>query len=140
MHFQFETLRVSNHTACRFAEKTRFFRSLWAGRRCAAAPRYAPLQYDNGDDYVREGLYRIVNEQGKVGYADAQGRVIIAPRFAFGFPFEQGKARVTDSGREVSVPGSGGEHRRWESDAWYYIDRTGKRLDDAASAAAESAK
>ena len=36
-HFQFETLRVSNHTACRFAEKTRFFRSLWAGRRVAAS-------------------------------------------------------------------------------------------------------
>ncbi len=26
--FQFEMLRVSNHTACRFAEKARFFRSL----------------------------------------------------------------------------------------------------------------
>ena len=39
-HFQFETLRVSNHTACRFAEKTRFFRSLWAGWRCAAALRF----------------------------------------------------------------------------------------------------
>ncbi|MDM8216598.1 hypothetical protein QUW15_10645 [Desulfovibrio piger] len=39
-HFQFETLRVSNHTACRFAEKTRFFRSLLAGRRCAAASRF----------------------------------------------------------------------------------------------------
>ncbi|MCI7569609.1 MAG: hypothetical protein MSH25_09685 [Desulfovibrio sp.] len=38
--FQFETLRVSNHTACRFAEKTRFFRSLWAGRRCVAASRF----------------------------------------------------------------------------------------------------
>ena len=38
--FQFETLCVSNHTACRFAEKTRFFRSLWAGRRCAAASRF----------------------------------------------------------------------------------------------------
>ena len=37
--FQCETLRVSNHTACRFAEKTRFFRSLWAGRRCAARKR-----------------------------------------------------------------------------------------------------
>ena len=24
-HFQFETLHVSNHTACRLAEKTRFF-------------------------------------------------------------------------------------------------------------------
>ncbi|WP_300809821.1 hypothetical protein, partial [uncultured Desulfovibrio sp.] len=33
--FQFEMLRISNHTACRFAEKTRFFRSLRAGRRCA---------------------------------------------------------------------------------------------------------
>ena len=40
-HFQFETLRVPNHTACRFAEKTRFFRSLLAGRRCAAASHFA---------------------------------------------------------------------------------------------------
>ena len=31
---------VSNHTACRFAEKTRFFRSLRAGRRCVAASRF----------------------------------------------------------------------------------------------------
>ncbi|HIX41399.1 MAG TPA: hypothetical protein H9857_11480, partial [Candidatus Desulfovibrio intestinigallinarum] len=38
--FQFEMLCISNHTACRFAEKTRFFRSLWAGRRCAAASRF----------------------------------------------------------------------------------------------------
>ena len=38
--FQFETLRVSNHTTCRFAEKARFFRSLRAGRRCAAASRF----------------------------------------------------------------------------------------------------
>ena len=33
-------LRISNHTACRFAKKTRVFRSLWAGRRCAAASRF----------------------------------------------------------------------------------------------------
>ena len=38
--FQFEMLRIPNHTACRFAEKARFFRSLWAGRRCAAASRF----------------------------------------------------------------------------------------------------
>ena len=36
-HFQFEMLCISNHTACRFAEKAQFFRSLLAGRRCAAA-------------------------------------------------------------------------------------------------------
>ncbi len=39
-HFQFEMLCISNHTACRFAKKTRFFRSLWAGRRCTASARY----------------------------------------------------------------------------------------------------
>ena len=39
-HFQFEMLRIPNHTACRFAEKARFFRLLWAGRRCAAASRF----------------------------------------------------------------------------------------------------
>ena len=38
---QFETLRVSNHTAWRFAEKTRFFRLVSAGRRCAAASHVA---------------------------------------------------------------------------------------------------
>ena len=39
-HFQFETLHVSNHTTCCFADKAQFFRSLWAGRRCAAASRF----------------------------------------------------------------------------------------------------
>ncbi|WP_299393021.1 hypothetical protein, partial [uncultured Desulfovibrio sp.] len=41
---QFETLRVSNHAACRFEVKTLFFRSLWAGRRCAAASRFRLFQ------------------------------------------------------------------------------------------------
>ena len=45
-HFQFETLCVSNHTACRFAEKARFFRSLWAGRRCAAASHFTFFKDD----------------------------------------------------------------------------------------------
>ena len=36
-HFHFELRCISNHTACRFAEKARFFRSLLAGRRSVAA-------------------------------------------------------------------------------------------------------
>ena len=40
-YFPFEMLCVSNHTVCRFAEKKRFFRSLRAGRGCAAASRSA---------------------------------------------------------------------------------------------------
>ena len=39
-HFQFEMLCISNHTVCRFAEKTRFFRSLRAGRHYVAASRF----------------------------------------------------------------------------------------------------
>ena len=42
--FQFETLRASNHTACRFTEKTLFFRLLRAGRRYAAASRFHLFQ------------------------------------------------------------------------------------------------
>ncbi|HIX40386.1 MAG TPA: hypothetical protein H9857_06255, partial [Candidatus Desulfovibrio intestinigallinarum] len=45
-HFQFEMFCISNHTACRFAEKTRFFRSLWAGRRCAATSRFTFLKLE----------------------------------------------------------------------------------------------
>ena len=40
-HFPFETLRVPNHTAWRFAEKTRPFRLVWAERRCAATSHFA---------------------------------------------------------------------------------------------------
>ncbi|MDM8214911.1 hypothetical protein QUW15_01835 [Desulfovibrio piger] len=42
-HFQFETLCVSNHTACRFAEKAQFFRSVWAGRRAPTTTTTAQL-------------------------------------------------------------------------------------------------
>lgn len=40
-HFPFETRSISNHTACRFTKKTLFFRSIPAGRRYAAASRFA---------------------------------------------------------------------------------------------------
>ncbi|NME52662.1 hypothetical protein [Desulfovibrio piger] len=49
-HFQFETLCVSNYTAYRFAEKARFFRSVRAGRRCAAALRFTKLKRSNEGD------------------------------------------------------------------------------------------
>ena len=40
-HFRFAALCVFNHTACRFAQKPRFFRSMPAGQRCPAASRSA---------------------------------------------------------------------------------------------------
>lgn len=93
-----------------------------------SALRYTAFQVDNGPDYISDGLYRIVDRQGRVGYADNRGRIVIKPRFAFGLPFEKGKARVTDKGTNIAISGSGGEYHRWESDDWYYIDKSGNRI------------
>ena len=41
---------------------------------CGNARHYAAFQYDNGDDYVSEGLYRIVDRKGRIGYADETGK------------------------------------------------------------------
>lgn len=97
---------------------------------CGCARHYTAFQYDNGDDYPSEGLYRIVDRKGRIGYADKEGKAVIRPRFAFGYPFEEGRAKVTDSGQRKEMPGSGGEYHCWESDGWYYIDRNGNKLPD----------
>ena len=89
---------------------------------------YKPYQYDNGDDYVSDGRYRIVDKYGKIGYATVNNAVIISPRFAFGFPFKNGRAKVTDSGHLEEVKGSDGEYHHWVSDSWYWIDKMGNRL------------
>lgn len=96
---------------------------------CGSARHYAAFQYDNGDDYVSEGLYRIVDRKGRIGYADETGKTVICPRFAFGYPFEGGKAKVTDKGVMKEVSGSGREYHYWESDEWYYIDRKGNKTE-----------
>lgn len=90
--------------------------------------KYPAFQYDNGDDYVRDGLYRIVDERGRIGYADEKGNTVITPRFSFGFPFENGKAKVTDCGQMKEVEGSRGEYHYWESGDWYFIDKSGRKL------------
>ncbi len=89
------------------------------------AKRYPPFDFDNGGDYVSDGMMRIIDEKGRFGYADSTGHTVIIPRFAFGFPFEGGRAKVTDSGHEVRE----GEHSRWVSETWYYIDKSGRKID-----------
>ena len=90
---------------------------------------FKPYQYDNGDDYVSEGRYRIVDGDGRIGYATVNNAVIIHPRFAFGFPFKNGRAKVTDSGHLEEVKGSDGEYHYWVSDNWYWIDKMGNRIE-----------
>ena len=54
---------------------------------------YNVYQYDNGPDYISEGLFRIVRN-GKIGYADQNGDIIINPVYDDAYPFSEGKANV----------------------------------------------
>ena len=71
---------------------------------CCATVHYRPYRFDNGDDYIQDGMYRIVDNRGRIGYADEKGKPVIKPRFAFGFPFKNGKAKVTGDRVTRRVP------------------------------------
>ncbi len=81
--------------------------------------------FDNGPDYPQEGMFRIV-EDGKIGYVRASdGKIVIAPKYACAYPFEDGKAKVTDECEVIKE----GEHSVPQSDSWYYIDHRGKAVE-----------
>ena len=83
---------------------------------------YDVFIYDNGPDYPAEGLIRVVKND-KIGYADAKTyAVVIEPQFDCAYPFENGKAKVSNQCKTVKD----GEHNMWESEAWQYVDREGK--------------
>jgi hypothetical protein len=79
--------------------------------------------FDNGPDYISEGLFRI-QKNGKIGYANEKGEIIIEPQYACAFPFEQGKAKVAFTCKTIPD----GEHQSWESENWLYIDTKGKEI------------
>lgn len=85
---------------------------------------YRVMWYDNGPDYLVDGLFRIIRD-GKTGYANEQGDVVIEPQFACAFPFENGKAKVALN----CTLTEDGEYTVMESDEWFYIDKTGNRTE-----------
>ena len=83
---------------------------------------YEVFIYDNGPDYASEGLIRVV-KNGKIGYADAKTyAIVITPQYDCAFPFENGKAKVSNNCKTVKD----GEHSVWTSDTWQYVDKKGK--------------
>jgi len=84
--------------------------------------------FDNGPDYPAEGVMRIVNEAGLIGYADtATGRVVLPPRYEAAYPFENGRAQV---GSRCQVLRDG-EHSVWSCGQWQYIDHQGRVQPDS---------
>lgn len=83
---------------------------------------YDVFIYDNGPDYPADGLIRVV-KNGKIGYADASTyAIVIEPQFDCAFPFENGKAKVSNQCQTTSD----GEHSVWTSDSWQYVDKQGQ--------------
>lgn len=96
---------------------------------CRPACQYKAYHFDNGDDYFCEGVQRIVDKDGKIGFRDSLGNITIMPQFAFASPFSSGYAKVTYTGHSEPIkPGS--EYSHWISDSWYFIDHTGKFFPD----------
>jgi hypothetical protein len=94
----------------------------WVIRNSQKKTLYDVFIYDNEPDYAAEGLIRVV-KNGKIGYANAKTYVIvIAPQFDCAFPFENGKAKVSNKCTTIKE----GEHKVWTSDAWQYVDKKGK--------------
>ena len=88
--------------------------------------------YDNGPDYVSDGLFRIIRDF-KIGFADVvSGRIIIQPVFDFSFGFESGLAIVNIGGHKekVNPANPNGEYHMWRGGKWGVIDKTGRLLLD----------
>lgn len=77
-----------------------------------------PKIYDNGPDYFSDGLARYV-EDGKYGFFDTSGNVVIEAQYEFAFPFEDGKAKTGEDCQFVSD----GEHTTVECNKWSYVER-----------------
>ena len=99
----------------------------WVGIDRQERVLFQPFIFDNGPDYPAEGLLRIVNAAGLIGYADtATGRVVLPPQFEAAFPFAHGRARVGRGCRLVAE----GEHSAWDCAAWQTIDHQGRPAPD----------
>lgn len=85
---------------------------------------YEVYWFENGPDYIKDGLFRIKRNE-KIGYANTKGEIVIEPQFDCANAFENEKAKVTFDCELKKV----GEHAVMKSDSWIYIDKTGKRIE-----------
>lgn len=80
------------------------------------------FNYDNGPDYLSEGLFRI-EINGKIGYANEKGEVVIPAQYDCAMPFENGLAKVAYSCKVTPI----GEYESVEPVGnWLNINKKGQ--------------
>lgn len=77
---------------------------------------------DNGPDIVSEGLFRII-KNGKIGFADMTGEVVIEPKFHFAFPFQKDGTAVFNEGGTLVRDG---DYTRYQGGQWGVINKDGQ--------------
>lgn len=80
-----------------------------------------PFIFDNGPDYVKEGLFRFV-EKGLMGFADINGKKVIPAKYTFVEAFQEGFAAFCEGCKKETV----GEHWRMVGGKWGFMDKNGK--------------
>ncbi|WP_282038743.1 WG repeat-containing protein [Saccharicrinis aurantiacus] len=80
--------------------------------------------FDNGPESFNEGLLRVIRN-GKMGYANRYGQIIIPCIYDYAKWFENGLAEVTFKATEYFDMD---EHRRVESNEWFIINKKGNRI------------
>jgi len=81
-----------------------------------------PYIFDNGPDYLEDGLFRFV-KNGKIGFANAKGQKIIPPKFDFVSPFSEGLAAFSVGGKMEKWDA---EHSTWNGGLWGFVNKMGQ--------------
>lgn len=82
------------------------------------------VMFDNGPEPLNDGLTRVLRN-GKMGYANKFGQIVIPCKYDYAKWFENGKAEVTYNAKEYFDLD---DHKRVESDEWFVIDKKGKKI------------
>lgn len=90
-----------------------------------AEPLFEVFCCDNGPDESKEGVFRII-ENGKMGFANMDGEIVIKPQFDFVWPFQEcGYAIFCMGGKKVNC-NTLDNHWRWEGGKRGIINKEGK--------------
>lgn len=83
---------------------------------------------DNGNDYPKDGLFRILDKSGtKMGVANMKGQVIVKPKYDAIFPYYEGLAAVAVGCKTVR-PQDDPEHEYVVGGKWGFIDKQGNEV------------
>ncbi|VFA41223.1 WG repeat-containing protein [Chryseobacterium indologenes] len=85
---------------------------------------YTPFLYDNGPDYFSEGLRRFV-KKGKIGFADRNGKTVIAPEHDFASSFNYGYAVFCDG---CDWEKTDDEHKAMVGGTWGVMNTKGQKV------------